>query len=160
MRVSSSRPPQCLTSGMITWTARLRLSGAKPATPNRISPPAIGCWIRRRISSVSSTSLGRHRLLVPRELLRLQPASDPLGERHVEEAVAIDHQLDVRPDGVAHGGTTQAMPFSTAASIAAAGEPGGGNPSNGAAFTARNPSARPPWPPPQILPASAASWRD
>jgi hypothetical protein len=36
---------------------------------------------------------------------------------------------------------TAAMPFSTAVSIAEADDPGGGKPSNGAAFTARNPSA-------------------
>ena len=35
---------------------------------------------------------------------------------------------------------TEAMPLSTAASMAAAGEPAAGKPSNGAAFTALNPS--------------------
>ena len=35
--------------------------------------------------------------------LRLEPARDPLGERHVEEAVTVDHQLHIRPDGISHG---------------------------------------------------------
>ena len=47
-------------------------------------------------------ALGRNGLFVPGELLRLEPARDPLGERHVEKAVAINHQLDIRADCLAH----------------------------------------------------------
>ena len=47
-------------------------------------------------------------------------------------------QFAIRPGPIM--AATDAMPLSTAASTMAAGEPGAGKPSNGAAFTARNPS--------------------
>jgi hypothetical protein len=55
----------------------------------------------RRISRVSSF-FGRDRLFVPCQLLRFEPLCDALGERDIEEAVAIDHDVHIRTDGIAH----------------------------------------------------------
>ena len=102
MRVSSSRPPQCLTSGMIT------LHGTRAAERREAGHAEENFSARHRLLYALANlerlldTLGRHRLFVPRQLLRLEPARDALGQRHVEEAVAVDHQLDIRPDRLAH----------------------------------------------------------
>ncbi len=58
--------------------------------------------MRLRISSVSSTRSGATGSSYHDKLLRLEPARDALGKRHVEKAMAVDHQLDIGADGVAH----------------------------------------------------------
>src|SRR5262245_15654296 len=44
-----------------------------------------------------------HRLLVPGQSIRLEPASHPFRERDVEKAVAVHHQLDVWSNSLPHG---------------------------------------------------------
>ena len=140
IRPSSATPPQCLTSGMITSTARSRQSGAKPSTPNRNSPPAIGWRMPSLIARVLSRSVGG------------------TGSSYHDSACGSRRRATSTASGTskllwtsifrstsgpmaARIASMQAMPRSAAASISATGRSSAGNPSNGAALTARKPSA-------------------
>jgi transposase InsO family protein len=70
----------------------LRSSGIKPlALPPR--SPNLNAFAERWVRSIKQECISK-----------LMPSSDTLRERHVKEAVAVDHQFHVGPDRLAHRG--------------------------------------------------------
>ena len=99
----------------------------------------MGCCMRLRISSVSWTRSGGtgssyHDSFCGSSLRATRSASGTSKKLWQSTISSTSGPIASRI------AATLAMPVSTAASIAAAGEVGGGKPSHGAAFTARNPS--------------------
>ena len=111
----------------------------EPRHPNRISPPAIGCWMRLRISSVSSVRSGAtgssyHASFCGSSLRATRSASGTSKKLWQSTISSTSGPMASRI------ATTHAMPLSAAASMTAGVESSGGKPSHGAALTARNPS--------------------
>jgi len=125
---------------MMTFTVSSRTSGAKPPTPYSTSPPAMGWEMRRWISRVSAVCSGAtgssyHRSFSGSSRRATRSASATSKKLWQSTIRSRPGPTAARIDSM------HAMPSSTAASMAAGAEPFGGNPSNGAAFSARNPCA-------------------